>query len=113
MKIDVCDTKQIWCEAKVISAITGISTKILIHYEGWASRYDELIDIPSQRIAPHKTMTSRTEIPHYVLNNSGECNFAYVVTGNEQPPRDFPIDLFSGLILRNLRIISDNDHNNT
>ena len=110
MTIDVCDTKNIWCEAKVLNIVIAPSPKLCIHYEGWSKRFDEVIDWDSPRIAPHKFITSRKEIPHYVLNNSGNCNYAYVVSGNEEPPRQ-PPNVFAEILLRNFIVNSDDEDN--
>lgn len=53
--LDVKDTVDQWLEATVLDINDG---KVLIHYNGWPSRWDEWIDFSSPRIAPFRTRTS-------------------------------------------------------
>lgn len=56
MLLDVFDTECIWCKGEV-KEITKIGIKI--HYLGWKSVYDEIIEINSDRLAPLGTFTNR------------------------------------------------------
>ena len=47
--VDVKDTIDQWLEAEVIDVSDD---KVLIHYNEWASRWDEWINMNSPRIAP-------------------------------------------------------------
>ena len=38
---------------------------LLIHYEGWSRKYDELLTEDSCRLAPKGFYTSREDIPRY------------------------------------------------
>lgn len=52
--IDAKDTIDQWLEAE----ITDIrENEIFIHYNGWGRRWDEWIDMNSQRLAPFRTYT--------------------------------------------------------
>jgi hypothetical protein len=55
--LDVKDTVDQWLEATVLS-VRG--SKLLIHYNGWPSRWDEWIESSSPRIAPFRTRTAHT-----------------------------------------------------
>ena len=60
MKLDVCDTENIWCPAKILQVIKSNSNiSVLIHYEGWSSKFDELINSNSDRLAPAGLITSK------------------------------------------------------
>jgi hypothetical protein len=45
---------------------------LYIHYEGWNRCYDEYIPADSERIAPLKLYTSRTDIPKYTRHEGPE-----------------------------------------
>eukprot|EP00475_Leptophrys_vorax_P013771 TRINITY_DN20124_c0_g1_i4.p1 TRINITY_DN20124_c0_g1~~TRINITY_DN20124_c0_g1_i4.p1 ORF type:complete len:428 (+),score=77.81 TRINITY_DN20124_c0_g1_i4:321-1604(+) len=54
--IDVQDIQvRQWCAAEIICMELPI--RIRVHYTGWSDRYDEWIQLPSQRIAPAFTFT--------------------------------------------------------
>eukprot|EP00475_Leptophrys_vorax_P002667 TRINITY_DN1149_c0_g1_i1.p1 TRINITY_DN1149_c0_g1~~TRINITY_DN1149_c0_g1_i1.p1 ORF type:complete len:179 (-),score=41.23 TRINITY_DN1149_c0_g1_i1:109-645(-) len=56
-QIDVKDGVKKWCAAEVL---TIHDTRMDIHYVGWSSRHDELIDLPSTRVEYAFTMTRIT-----------------------------------------------------
>ncbi len=86
--IDARDTEFIWCKATVL-AVLPINCKgkddreaLLVHYEGWASVFDEVISLESQRLAKFKFYTSREEVPHYNLNQNNYSHLrSPVITG--------------------------------
>jgi hypothetical protein len=60
--IDCLDTEHIWCPATVELKIQSERSKeplILVHYEGWSRKYDELLNISSKRVAPKGLYTDR------------------------------------------------------
>ena len=67
MIIDARDSEYIWCKAEVIAAIESKEKEnsILVHYQGWGKKYDEVLPINSVRIAKSGFYTSRTDIPYY------------------------------------------------
>ncbi|POM71421.1 Ubiquitin family protein [Phytophthora palmivora] len=52
--LDVKDTVNQWLEATVLAVADG---KVLVHYHGWPTRWDEWIDVDSARIAAFRTRT--------------------------------------------------------
>ena len=63
--IDVRDTEFIWCRA-TIKDIFPVDCEskndreaILVHYEGWANVFNEIIPLDSQRLAQFKFYTCR------------------------------------------------------
>lgn len=60
-----------------------VVTGVLLHYLGWSSQYDEVIDINSQRLASYRFYTKRNDIPHYDLCEDNEEHLhSYVVAGH-------------------------------
>lgn len=55
--LDVRDTVNQWLESTVIDMSED---KVLVHYHGWPSRWDEWIDFDSERIAAFRTRTTHT-----------------------------------------------------
>ncbi|KAG7394591.1 hypothetical protein PHYBOEH_004977 [Phytophthora boehmeriae] len=56
--LDVKDTVNQWLESTVMDIADG---KVLIHYHGWPTRWDEWIDFDSDRIAAFRTRTLHTQ----------------------------------------------------
>ena len=56
--LDVQDSVGKWCVGNILS-ISG--NKLLIHYQGWASKWDESIDMNSKRIARYLEYTGRND----------------------------------------------------
>ncbi|ETO79286.1 hypothetical protein F444_05987 [Phytophthora nicotianae P1976] len=56
--LDVKDTVNQWLESTVMAIADG---KVLIHYHGWPTRWDEWIDVDSDRIAAFRTRTLHTQ----------------------------------------------------
>lgn len=52
--VDVEDTVHQWLEATVMRVR---SRRMLVHYNGWPTRWDEWIDFDSNRVAPFRTRT--------------------------------------------------------
>lgn len=72
--IDVKDTINQWLEAQVIDVQNN---KAYIHYYGWGNRWDEWIDMNSERIKPFRTHTIQTSLKNYlssVPNISSDTN---------------------------------------
>ena len=59
--VDVKDTIGQWLEAQIIQINNGIC---LIHYNGWENRWDEWIEINSNRIASFRTYTIQYPSTH-------------------------------------------------
>ena len=91
--IDVKDTIDQWLEAQIINIRTiNKNTQILVHYSGWGNRWDEWIDIKSQRIANFKTYTLQSQnsiflSPYPSINVDGFIN-------NNFENQHRPIDVF-------------------
>lgn len=60
--IDVKDTINQWLEAQVIDVKED---KVYIHYNGWGTRWDEWIEMGSNRIRPFRYYTQQTRIYNY------------------------------------------------
>ena len=80
--VDVKDTIDQWLEAEVINVREG---KVLIHYNGWGSRWDEWIDVNSQRIAAFRTHTVQSPYtlfmspsPSQTLDGDHTSNSIYI-----------------------------------
>lgn len=64
--VDVRDTEGIWCAAVVKEIIEmGDSHSLLIHYIGWSSLYDEVIETENPRLTSYRFYTGRFNIPRY------------------------------------------------
>ena len=60
--IDVKDTIEQWLEAQVIDVKEN---KVFVHYNGWGTRWDEWIEMDSDRIRPFRYHTRQTNYSHY------------------------------------------------
>jgi hypothetical protein len=60
--VDVKDTIEQWLEAQVIDVKEN---KVYVHYNGWGTRWDEWIDLESDRIRPFRFHTRQTNYSHY------------------------------------------------
>jgi hypothetical protein len=60
--VDVKDTIDQWLEAQIIDVKDN---KVYIHYNGWGTRWDEWIDMNSDRIMPFRYHTQQTNIYNY------------------------------------------------
>eukprot|EP00954_Amorphochlora_amoebiformis_P022525 1353989-Amorphochlora_amoeboformis.AAC.1 len=78
-KIDVHDTAEKWCVGTITDVINEQPNRyqVLVHYEGWDTKYDEWINADSYRLAPLYHRTSPPEAP--TLHRS---------TSNYRPPQD-------------------------
>ena len=61
--VDVKDTIDQWLEAQVIDVKEN---KVYIHYNGWGTRWDEWIDMDSDRIMPFRFHTKQTSFSNYI-----------------------------------------------
>lgn len=67
-KVDLRDTEFIWCTGsieKILKSKYNWADIYYVHYDEWNKWYDEYIPSDSERIAPLKFFTSRTDIPKY------------------------------------------------
>ncbi len=74
--IDVKDTIDQWLEAQVIDVR---ESQVQVHYNGWGTRWDEWIDITSNRIRPFRYHTKQTSFNNYSSafpNNKPDANIA-------------------------------------
>lgn len=60
--VDVKDTIDQWLEAQVIDVKDN---KVYIHYNGWGTRWDEWIEMDSDRIMPFRYYTKQTTFSNY------------------------------------------------
>jgi hypothetical protein len=69
--LDVVDTQNTWLEAQVVS-IDADSARIFVHYKGYHSKYDEWLDVSSERtrdmISRISTLHSHTLRPNSIPN---------------------------------------------
>jgi hypothetical protein len=61
--VDVKDTINQWLEAQVVEVGDG---KAFIHYNGWGTRWDEWVEMSSQRIAVFRTHTIQAATSSYL-----------------------------------------------
>ena len=61
--VDVKDTINQWLEAQIVDVRNN---KAYVHYNGWGTRWDEWIDIKSQRIALFRTHTIQSATSAYL-----------------------------------------------
>jgi len=54
--VDVRDLVNKWCLGQIVEVAEG---RVLVHYEGWPSKWDEWIDVGSNRLAPASKHTTR------------------------------------------------------
>lgn len=47
--------------------MSKITVSVLVHYNRWHKIYNEIIDIPTNRLAPLSYFSDRVDIPHYNL----------------------------------------------
>lgn len=81
--LDVRDTESIWCQGTVVEveADEGGPVAVLVHFNRWNSIYNEIIELPSLRLAPLHHFSSRTDIPRYNLALDDNNLRGLVVTG--------------------------------
>jgi hypothetical protein len=60
--IDVKDTIEQWLEAQVVDVKDN---RVYVHYNGWGTRWDEWIEMDSDRIRPFRFHTRQTNYSHY------------------------------------------------
>ena len=88
--IDVKDTIDQWLEGQIVNMRTHNGThQVLVHYNGWSSRWDEWIDTNSKRLSNFKTYTLQS--PNSVFlspNPTNNCD------GNVEGQQHRPIDVF-------------------
>jgi hypothetical protein len=68
--IDIRDTESIWCQGTVLDIyyIDKQATAILVHFNKWSHIYNEVIELPSTRLAPYNFFSGRVDIPRYNLS---------------------------------------------
>ena len=73
--IDVRDTECIWCQGTIVKVYRKTNAKlqrkaiaVLVHYNRWNKLYNEIIDVPSHRLAPLHCFSGRVDIPRYNLS---------------------------------------------
>ncbi|KAL4511644.1 hypothetical protein ABPG72_012489 [Tetrahymena utriculariae] len=110
--VDVKDTINQWLEAQIIK-INEVEQKVFIHYNGWGTRWDEWIDIKSERIALFRTHTVQSQgslsmSPYPISDIDGDKS--------EMPDRlnfdDILLNTCSLLNNVNSKLIELNRHNN-
>jgi hypothetical protein len=86
-RIDVRDTEYIWCSGaveKILRSKYNCADLYYVHYDGWSRCYDEYIPADSDRIAPLKFYTSRSDIPKYTRHEGpDERVYGNVVEGGD------------------------------
>lgn len=95
--LDVRDTESIWCQGTVVEVEMGVDGPIavLVHFNRWNSIYNEIIELPSHRLAPLHHFSSRTDIPRYNLALDDNNLRGLVVTGALPIPNHNPIEVDS------------------
>lgn len=69
----------------------GVPVAVLVHFNRWHNVYNEIIELPSHRLAPLHHFSGRADIPRYNLALPDNNMRGLVVTGPPPPPR-VPID---------------------
>lgn len=80
--IDVEDSSERWCIGRVV----GIDqNNVLVHFEGWPARWDEWIDVTSERLEP---FLSQTRLQAKVYHPRSNRNLTdYQITLRQQAER--------------------------
>jgi hypothetical protein len=65
----------------------GVPVAVLVHFNRWHNVYNEIIELPSHRLAPRHHFSSRNDIPRYNLALPDNNMRGLVVTGPPPPPR--------------------------
>lgn len=73
----------------------GVPVAVLVHFNRWHNVYNEIIELPSHRIAPLHHFSGRSDIPRYNLALPDNNMRGLVVTGPPPPPRRVPIEVSS------------------
>jgi hypothetical protein len=92
--VDVRDTIDQWLEAQVIDLKDNM---VYIHYNGWGTRWDEWIDMKSERIKPFRFHTKQNTFSNYQSpfpNTKPDANVNIV---NNLPSRESFFDIFEDL----------------
>jgi hypothetical protein len=86
-QLDVRDTENIWCQGTVVEVEWEgrRPSTVLIHFNRWNSIYNEIIELPSLRLAPLQFFSSRTDIPRYNLSQTDNNMRGLVISGNSDP----------------------------
>lgn len=87
--VDVRDTESIWCQGTIIEIYRkydsrlGARTEIavLVHYNRWNKIYNEVIELPSCRLAPLSCFSGRIDIPRYNLSEEDNNMRGSVISG--------------------------------
>jgi hypothetical protein len=87
--VDVKDTESIWCQGTILevyqkydpTSMRNKTVAVLVHYNRWNNIYNEIIDVPTVRLAPQNYFSSRSDIPHYNLAEDDGNMRGSVATG--------------------------------
>jgi hypothetical protein len=60
----------------------GCATAALVHFNRWNNIYNEIIELPSLRLAPLNLFSSRTDIPRYNLSLEDDNMRGLVISGS-------------------------------
>jgi hypothetical protein len=106
--VDVRDTECIWCQGTVLKVYRRTNSKthrkttvaLLVHYNRWNKLYNEIIELPSQRLAPLHCFSGRIDIPRYNLSEEDDNMRGSVISGPTlriafPHPLDFAVEMFS------------------
>jgi hypothetical protein len=89
--VDVKDTIEQWLEAQIIDVREN---QVYIHYNGWGTRWDEWINIDSDRIRPFRFHTRQSTYSHYQSPFPSVKPDANVSLENNLPSQDSFFDVF-------------------
>jgi len=89
--VDVKDTIEQWLEAQIIDVKDN---QVYIHYNGWGTRWDEWINIDSDRIRPFRFHTRQSTYSHYQSPFPSVKPDANVSIESNLPPQDSFFDIF-------------------
>lgn len=65
---------------------------MLVHFNRWHNIYNEIIELPSLRLAPLRFFSSRTDIPRYNLSLPDNNMRGLVISGAPDPPNLIEVD---------------------
>lgn len=101
--VDVKDTIDQWLEAQVIDVKDD---KVYIHYNGWGTRWDEWIDMKSDRIRPFRFHTRQTAFTNYQSAYPNVKPDANINLTNNQTESESFFDTFNSI--KNAYEMADN-----
>lgn len=108
--VDVKDTVDQWLEAQVINVKDN---SVQIHYNRWGTRWDEWIEMNSERIMPFRFHTRQSCITNYhspFPNSKPDANVSLITAVQQNDSRDNQynnfLDIFDDVMAINKRTIS-------